>query len=747
MAKKHNFILAWQAAACMMSLFLALPATEARADELNTVTTVWVSADGNDTNDGSHEQPLATPQRALQMVREMRQTDNRNSLGEVHIVLMGGTYYLSNTLVLTKDDSGTSDSPTIIEAEDGQNVVLSGGTVVRNWEPTENVEGLPQIAQGHVWKAIIPQAGNKPVPFRQMWIGKNKMRRASTFDKLSLPRIFSVNKSKGELIVPRPIQNFANADDLEMTIIQDWVTNVMRVDGITSAGEHSIFTFKNPESDIEFKRPWPILRADASSSTNHMFYLSNAIELLNRPQEWYCDAEQGVLYYWPRKGENAETTEAVVPVLETIVNIAGDNEQKIENIVFRGITFAHSSWLRPSQAGHVPLQAGQWLYDAYTDASSRAGNVAWVGRPAAAVSVSNARSLSFEDCHFTQTASTAIDFVAGNKQMMVRGCTFSDIGGTAILAGYFGDEHFEAHEPYTPSNTDVVCEGIVIDNNYIAHPATEDWGCLGICIGYASSVTISHNEIYDTPYSAISMGWGWTQEENCMHDNHITGNYIHSFCNQMRDGGAIYTLSSQPNSSITNNRIEDVGNPMFNPIMWEGMAHAQFDLYTDEGSDYFTVKDNWCERGEISKNKNGSHNTWGTNNKTVAETIKQDAGLQNDYVGIRQRVSEQNLAPLDSISEDPEDSQQLSYPIAKIAGEPVKQIVDGEEYVMQNSNTTLANRNLYWEWGTYLRTHSDGNIDDVTFIAHEHQADGKTLWSFEISSETGKGKFNVSSTN
>ena len=742
MAKKINLISASQAAACMMSLFLALPATEARADELKPVTTVWVSLDGNDANNGSQDQPLATPQKALQLVREMRQSDSGKSLGEVHIVLKGGTYYLSSTLVLNKDDSGTADSPTIIEAEEGQNVVLSGGAVVRNWELTENVVGLPQIAQGHVWKATIPQTGNATVPFRQMWIGNNKMRRASTFDKLSLPRIFSVNKSKGELIVPRPTQNFANDNGLEMTIIQDWVTNVMRVEGITSAGEHSIFTFKNPESAIEFKRPWPILRADASSSTNHMFYLSNAIELLNRPQEWYCDGEQGVVYYWPRRGENTETTEAVVPVLETIVNISGDSEKKIENIAFRGITFAHSSWLRPSLEGHVPLQAGQWLYDAYTDASSRAGNVAWVGRPASAVSVSNARSLSFEDCHFTQTASTAIDFVAGNKQMLVRGCTFSDIGGTAILAGYFGDKTFEAHEPYNPSNTDVVCEGIVIDNNYIAHPATEDWGCLGICIGYASNVTISHNEIYDTPYSAISMGWGWTQEENCMHDNHITGNYIHSFCNQMRDGGAIYTLSSQPNSSITNNRIEDVGNPMFNPIMWESMAHAQFDLYTDEGSDYFTVKDNWCERGEISKNKNGAHNTWGINNKTVSAAIKQDAGLQNDYVDIRQRVRDQDLAPLDSISEDSEETQQLSYPIDKIAGEPVKQIVDGEEYVMQNSNTTLANRNLYWEWGTYLRTHSDGKIDDVTFIAHEHQTtEGKTLWSFEISSETGKGKF------
>ena len=731
--------MALQAGACLMSLLLALPATEARADEQLPVTTVWVSPNGNDANSGAQDTPLATPQKALQMVRELRKAGK--PLGEVHVVLKGGTYYLNSTLALTAEDSGTPESPTIIEAEEGQSVMLSGGAVIRNWEIAESIEGLPTIAQGHVWKATIPQCEGAAVPFRQMWIGKNKMRRASTFDKQSLPRIFSVNKSKGELIVPRPTQKFANADGLEMTIIQDWVTNVMRVDGITSAGEHSIFTFKSPESGIEFKRPWPILRADASSSTNHMFYLSNAIELLNRPQEWYADCEQGVVYYWPRCGETPETTEAVAPMLETLVNLTGDNDNKIENITFRGITFAHSTWLRPSQQGHVPLQAGQWLYNAYTDPASRAGNVAWVGRPASAVSVSNARSVTFEGCNFTQTASTAIDFVAGNKQMIVRGCTFSDIGGTAILAGYFGDENFEAHEAYNPENPDVVCDSIVIDNNYIAHPATEDWGCLGICIGYASSVTISHNEIYDTPYSAISVGWGWTKESSCMHDNHITANYIHSFCNQMRDGGAIYTLSSQPNSSIENNRIEDVGNPMFNPIMWENMAHAQFDLYTDEGTDYYTVKNNWCERGEISKNKNGSHNTWGTNNKNVSDTIKQAAGLQSTYAAIKQLVKEQDLAPQDSISDDSEDYQTLSYPTPKTTGEPVKLLVDGEEYAIQNSNTTLANRNLYWEWGTYLRTHSDGKMDDVTFIAHEHQRDGKILWSFQISSEPGKGKY------
>ena len=253
--------------------------------------------------------------------------------------------------------------------------------------------------------------------------------------------------------------------------------------------------------------------------------------------------------------------------------------------------------------------------------------MAWVGRPSSAVSVSNARNISFEDCNFRQTASTAIDFVAGTKNMKVRGCTFSDIGGTAILAGYFGDKEFEAHEPYNPDSHYAVCDSIIIDNNYIAQPAAEDWGCLGVCVGFASNVTISHNEIFDTPYSAISMGWGWTKDANCMHDNHIVANYIHSFCNQMRDGGAIYTLSSQPNSSIEGNRIENVGDPMFNPVMWD-MRHSQFDLYLDEGSDYFTIKNNWCERGEISKNKNGNNNIWGRNNNSVSTEIKDVAGLE-----------------------------------------------------------------------------------------------------------------------
>ena len=476
--------------AAMLLGLCVVPATAQRADVY-----VWVSTVGDNMADGTETAPLASVQQALAKVRALRETADPETLGDVHIVLRSGTYRLTETLRLTAEDSGTPASATIIEAEAGGTVVLSGGAEITGWQAQGDVEGLPSVAQGQVWVAEVPCVGSTAVPFRQMWIGNNKMRRAGTFDGKTLPRIISVNKERGELIVPRPAQTFARPDRVEMTIIQDWVTNVMRVERISTVADRSVFTFKQPESGIEFKRPWPILRADASSSTNHMFYLSNAIELLNHPQEWFCDTDQGLVYYWPRSGETPATTVAVVPLLETLVSVAGDGSDKVEHVAFKGLTFAHSAWLRPSLQGHVPLQAGQWLYDAYTDKDSRAGNVAWVGRPAAAVSVSDAGNVSFEGCNFRQTASTAIDFVRGTRQTVVRGCTFSDVGGSAVLAGYFGDETFEAHEPYNPENTDEVCDGITIDNNYIAHPATEDWGTLGICIGYASNVNITHNEI------------------------------------------------------------------------------------------------------------------------------------------------------------------------------------------------------------------------------------------------------------
>lgn len=290
---KNYYLNSLTSACVMLTLLCVMPQNVMAEERVNKQ--VYVSTEGSDMYDGTQDKPFATLSKALSHVRTLRQADIDDVLGEVHIILREGTYYLTSTLQLTSDDSGSSVSPTVIECADGEKVTISGGSVIDGWQDAGDVAGLPEVAKVNVWAANVPFIDGETALFRQMWVGDNKMRRANTFDSKTLPRLISVDKTAGTLTVPCIAQTFSHSEEVEMTIIQDWVTNVLRVRSLTSYGKSSVLSFEQPETRIEFKRPWPILRADATSSTNHHFYLSNAIELLNQPQEWYCDRNTGQL--------------------------------------------------------------------------------------------------------------------------------------------------------------------------------------------------------------------------------------------------------------------------------------------------------------------------------------------------------------------------------------------------------------------------------------------------------------------
>ena len=115
------------------------------------------------------------------------------------------------SIELSASDGGTPESPTIIMAAEGETPVISGGVLVDGWEQTGAVAGLPEVAQGQIWQMPTPVVGGKPVEFRQMWINGVKMRRASTFDDMSMPQIISVDKSAKTLTVPRTLMDLSNA--------------------------------------------------------------------------------------------------------------------------------------------------------------------------------------------------------------------------------------------------------------------------------------------------------------------------------------------------------------------------------------------------------------------------------------------------------------------------------------------------------------------------------------------------------
>lgn len=73
-----------------------------------------------------------------------------------------------------------------------------------------------------------------------------------------------------------------------------------------------------------------------------------------------------------------------------------------------------------------------------------------------------------------------------------------------------------------------------------------------------ANTTYEHNNISDTPYTAITLGWGWATEVgkrgySCC--QRVVANVIASATLLLFDGGSVYTLGNQPHSTIARNHI------------------------------------------------------------------------------------------------------------------------------------------------------------------------------------------------
>ncbi len=592
---------------------------------------IYVSLNGNDTHVGTKEKPLATLHSAIRKARELRRLNDVSIKNGITIIITKGLYQLYEPVVLRPEDSGTKESPTEIIAT--EKVVLSGGVKIKGWKKlNETLAGLPKEAIGKVWVTDLPNFDGSDLQFRQLWVNGKKAIRAKNYNGAAMGRILSWDSKNQTCKIPLQKNiNLENVKGMEMLIHQWWAIANLRVKSVNVKGNTAELSFMQPESRIQSEHPWPAPWISKKTG-NSAFYLSNAIQFLNEPGEWFEDLQKHKLYYWPKASENMINAEIVAPVLENLVKIEGTIDNPVAFVNFKGISFEHSTWLRPSKQGHVPHQAGMYMLDAYkldkagTPDKPTLENQAWVGRPASAIEVTYAHHTSFEACRFEHLASTGLDYKKGTADNIINGNLFKDIGGSAILVGTFSDEATEVHLPYHPSDQREISTNDRIENNLITDVTNEDWGAVGIGAGYVQGIKILHNEISDVSYSGISMGWGWTKTLNAMKNNIISANKIHHYGKHLYDVAGIYTLSAQPGSFITVNVIDSIYKAPYAhlPEHW-------FYLYTDEGSSYFTIKNNWTPAEKYLQNANGPDNLWEDNGPKVSGKIKQHAGLEKPF--------------------------------------------------------------------------------------------------------------------
>lgn len=550
-------------------------------------------------------------EKALQQAREDRRL---NGAEDVCIRLQAGTYRLNQTITVRPEDSG------IRIVADG-NAVVSGGVKITGWKK-----------QGRMYVADVPEFNGRPLEFRQLWVNGRKADRArdvADFEKMY--RIRNIDKKNEILYVPAAaVKKILGERHAEMVIHEMWCVANLRIKGIKVQGDSAAVTFHQPESHIHFMHPWPSPMV-TKDGHNSAFYLTNAKSLLDTPGEWYLDAKEQKVYYIPRKGEDMAKADVEAPAVETLMKIEGTPDTPVKGITIEGVTFSYATWMRPSISGHAPLQAGMFMTEAYKvrpkiirpNGDHKLDNQGWVGRPAAAVSVRCAEDINFKGCTIEHCASTGIDFFEYTKGGSISRSTIRDVGGNGILAGSFGPEAHEAHLPYNPTDSRIICTGLTIENNLITDVTNEDWGCVGIGAGYVRGIRILHNEISEVSYSGISMGWGWNQQPCAMADNRVKGNLIHHYAKHMYDTAGIYTLGAQPHSFVEENVVRDIYSPGYahDPNHW-------FYLYTDEGSSCIMVRNNWTPTEKYLKNANGPCNIWENNGPAVNDSIKANAGIK-----------------------------------------------------------------------------------------------------------------------
>ena len=576
---------------------------------------LFVAPNGSDTNPGTMAQPLKTVARARDLVRSM----TASMTADINVYLRAGTYPQASTLSFTNADSGKNGFYVKYQAYQNEQPIITGGQPITGWTQPDTSKN-------------VYTASGITTPFRQLYVNGVKAIRARS-PNLGSNGAFNFNRLTAADNTAQTIQVAAsevgtwnNLTKVEMHIMTGWADSNVRLASVSTSGSTATLKVQSPESTMLFARPYPHLGGQFGGFTKHCYYFENALEFLDQPGEWYLDETKNTLYYMPRTGEDMSKATVVAPMLETVVAVTGTSTTNQAGYLwFQGITFAHSTYLRPSQMGFLDAQAGQYNITATSD------NKQTVGRPPAGVSVTNANHIHFERNIFTQMGATGLDFVSGTHDDMVIGNVVTDIAGNGISVGKFvASDTTEFHTPYNPSDTAEICTNETIKDNYVHHVTTEFQGAVAIAGGYPRQIDIEHNEVGYTAYTGISVGYGWTASVNAMSNNKINNNNIHHVCQILADGGGIYTLSNQgPASQMQYNYLHD-----YQTTSWAD--YGDQGIYLDEQTAGYTVAHNAMVNApnNVARNVNGTDTITDTPAANPS-SVNSMAGIESAYADIK----------------------------------------------------------------------------------------------------------------
>lgn len=532
----------------------------------------WVAPDGSDAAAGDRAHPFRTLERARDAARV---APDRDACG-VEVVLRGGDYRLAKTFVLDPRDGGGDEREVVYRAAPGETPRLLGSVPVRDWEPRGAGRGIVRAFVG------------TSAATRQLWVNGFRAQRARTeaYNPYLVPTDDGYRLEQPGVATPP----WSNPTDVEIFTVAQWKIMSCPVGAV--AGAEIVMAQPCWKNANVFPAPW---------NFRLVSWLENAYEFIDEPGEWYLDGHSGWLYYRPRPGEDMTTAEVELPVLETLVDVRGELDRPVSHLRFEGLTFAYATWLRPSgPEGYVADQSG-FTVTGEEHEPNLIGHVEHVTRTPGNVRLIHARHTAFTGNTFMHLGSVALDFDTGSQNDAIVNDVFRDVSSAAIQLGGVAkrDHHPDFAAQVTRDNE--------IANNLIESTGQDYWDAAGIYVGFTTRSTVRNNDVLDTPWSGIAIGWGWglfdeggfpglphaTQgmwgdwkTPSTSRENRIVANFFRGNMSKLWDGGAIYSNGAQGTSFDDGELI--AGNVATD----KRPAAGSNTFYTDGGSRWVTLHEN-----------------------------------------------------------------------------------------------------------------------------------------------------------
>jgi hypothetical protein len=610
-----------------------------------TQATYYVAPNGNDTNPGT----LTSPFRTLQRARDVVRTVNANMTGDIYVYVRGGTYPVSSTIEFGPGDSGTNGFRVIYAAYPNETPVLDAGVQVTGWVQHS----------GNIWRAPLDRA-NK---LRALYVNDKRAFMASkTINSAGCHGTFNVTAGQAAWAWESGSQcdgarysmaDFPaiarNHDDIEIETATTWTTAIVGVRQVTTDGANRVALFQQPGAAIA----QGAFNGNAQVGGTHK--VMNAFEFLDTPGEFYFDKTSRTLYYYKAAADNMATATVFAPNnVATVLRIAGTSTSShARNITFSGLTVQHSDWNLFNVAGSALKQAQQGNLGAlaYARGNFHVYYYRNVDVTPGIIHIQNADGILLQRNRIQHTGADGINMVNDVQGSQLTGNFTNDIAGSAITVGhpqhvYIGDHTATNREKYSPQ-VEGLPRNIDIRNNHIYDSAVLFNGHSPISAYFVDTLTVQRNRIEKAPWAGITLGWGWwnfdgsagsiapNRPTTTARNNNISFNHIIDTVQRLSDTAPIYTLGSQPGTTITNNYLQGVP------------AGHKYGLHPDEGSAFITFRDNvlsvdanitWLINSDDFGRKHDLSitQTYGpinkVSNKNLPNSVIQDILVSADYV-------------------------------------------------------------------------------------------------------------------